>query len=355
MVDAISASDAAASVGGRTPTALHDSLTRVVRAGLRSSLMIWGPPGIGKSSIVRAVAGENALDVVDLRLSQLAPTDLRGLPVPVDGIVRWYPPEFLPRAGTGVLFLDEINLAPPAMQGVAQQLILDRKVGSYEVPEGWFVWAAGNRKEDRGSVFDMPAPLANRFMHLHVGPDFASFKEHALGIGVHEHVLAFLSFRPALLHKPSRDEPAWPSPRSWVMASDLHKIGLAVSPAVGGPAASEFGAFTRLYETLPNLDAILAGQVSPAFPSEPSARYAVVIGLTIRCATADLINRSPESLRNAGRWLGEVAPAEWFQLFVSDVVRLARVHPGGMRLIQPFLEDPKVREAVAEIRALLFG
>jgi MoxR-like ATPase len=133
-------------------------------------------------------------------LSQLAPTDLRGLPVAEDGQSKWFPPEFLPKDGRGILFLDEINMAPPAMQGVAQQLILDRRVGSYRVPDGWFIWAAGNRKEDRAAVFDMPAPLANRFIHLEMEQDFGSFKQHALRQGMHEHLLAFLAYRPKLLH-----------------------------------------------------------------------------------------------------------------------------------------------------------
>lgn len=171
--------------------------------------MIWGAPGIGKSSIVAQVARENDIDFVDVRLSQLAPTDLRGLPVAEDGISKWYPPEFLPRTGKGISFLDELNMAPPAMQGVAQQLILDRRVGSYIVPEGWYVWAAGNRKEDRASVFDMPAPLANRFLHLQVEADFDSFKTYALETGVHEQAIAFLSYRPSLLHKIDPQQPAW--------------------------------------------------------------------------------------------------------------------------------------------------
>ncbi|MEH2320851.1 AAA family ATPase [Nostoc sp.] len=84
--------------------------------------MIWGPPGIGKSSIVGQIAQEYDMDFVDVRLSQLAPTDLRGLPIAEDGISKWYPPEFLARGGKGILFLDELNIAPPAMQGVVQHL-----------------------------------------------------------------------------------------------------------------------------------------------------------------------------------------------------------------------------------------
>src|SRR6185503_10863144 len=143
-----------------------------IRNNIKLSTMIWGPPGIGKSSIVAQMAEAHEMDCIDLRLSQLAPTDLRGLPVAENGVSRWYPPEFLPREGSGILFLDELNLAPPAMQGMAQQLILDRRVGSYSVPPDWFVWAAGNRKEDRAAVVDTPAPQDKRFIHLTVEAHF---------------------------------------------------------------------------------------------------------------------------------------------------------------------------------------
>jgi MoxR-like ATPase len=202
-----------------TPTALKNYLNNLINNSLQISTMIWGAPGIGKSSIVAQAAKEHKMDFVDVRLSQLAPTDLRGLPVAENGISKWYPPEFLPHSGKGILFLDELNMAPPAMQGMAQQLILDRRVGSYVVPEGWYLWAAGNRKEDRAAVFDMPTPLANRFLHLQVEPDFDSFKAYALTTKVHEQIIAFLSFRSNLLHKLDPQQPAWPSPRSWVMAS----------------------------------------------------------------------------------------------------------------------------------------
>jgi len=216
-----------------TPQELTPYLSRLVEQRLQLSLMLWGPPGIGKSSIVADVAKQHELQLVDLRLSQLAPTDLRGLPVADNGVSRWFPPEFLPTSGQGILFLDEINMAPPAMQGIAQQLILDRRVGSYRVPEGWFIWAAGNRKSDRAAVFEMPSALANRFIHLDLVPDFDSFKAWGLVAGLSEQVLAFLAFRPTLLHQIDAQRPNWPSPRSWVMAHQLRVAGLAVEPAVG--------------------------------------------------------------------------------------------------------------------------
>lgn len=330
-----------------TPSHLKTYLHRLVEQQVSLSLMIWGAPGIGKSSIVQQVADENSMGLVDLRLSQLAPTDLRGLPVAEDGQAKWFPPEFLPRDGRGILFLDEINMAPPAMQGVAQQLILDRRVGSYRVPEGWLIWAAGNRKEDRAAVFDMPAPLANRFIHLEVEQHFDSFKQHALRCGMHEHLLAFLAYRPKLLHALKPGEMRWPSPRAWMMADRLYKAELDIAPAVGNAAASEFQAYVSLYEKLPSLDGILKGKDAPEFPVEPSVRYAIVIGLTARGGGND------EHAWNAMKWLVGKAGAEWVQLFASDLFPLLRERGKMAGFTQRLVKDKELRGFLAEFRELL--
>lgn len=321
-----------------TPAELAEYLGGLIRHDIKLSTMIWGPPGIGKSSIVAQTAQRYESGFIDLRLSQLAPTDLRGLPVAEDGVSRWYPPEFLPRAGKGILFLDELNLAPPAMQGMAQQLILDRQVGSYRVPEGWFIWAAGNRKEDMAAVYDMPSPLANRFLHLEVEPEFESFKRYALTYGVHEQILAFLAFRPDLLHKLVPQQNAWPSPRSWVMASQLHRAGLSVESAVGAATAQEFKAFLALYGNIPDLQAILQGEgAGIPFPGEPSLRYATIIGLTSRAGDA-------QSAYHAFRWLVGAAQPEWVQLGAIDLFRLMRLK-GLMQELNDFIrQDEQVQD-----------
>ncbi|MBW4472941.1 MAG: MoxR family ATPase [Stenomitos rutilans HA7619-LM2] len=330
-----------------TPTELKAYLDRLLTQNLKISTMIWGSPGIGKSSIVGQLALEKAIDFIDVRLSQLAPTDLRGLPVAIDGISKWYPPEFLPREGRGILFLDELNMAPPAMQGVAQQLILDRRVGSYTVPEGWFVWAAGNRKEDRAAVFEMPAPLANRFLHLQVEPDFESFKAYALETGVHEQTIAFLSFRSTLLHKFDPQQPAWCSPRSWVMASALHTAGLGIAPAVGVAAEAEFAAYLQLYRTLPDLTPILKGNGDRmAFPTEPSARYATAIGLTVRAADAN-------QAYSAFTWLSQTATAEWVQLFAIDMFRVMRSKGQMGTLAKLVQKDAQLQKFLQEFQQLV--
>jgi AAA domain (dynein-related subfamily) len=329
------------------PEDLKTYLDRLITNNLKISAMIWGPPGIGKSSIVAQLATIHQLEFIDIRLSQLAPTDLRGLPVATEGVSKWFPPEFLPQQGRGILFLDEINMAPPAMQGIAQQLILDRRVGSYVVPDGWFVWAAGNRKEDRAGVFEMPAPLANRFLHLQVEPDFESFKAYALEQGIHEQIIAFLSFRPSLLHKIDPLQPAWCSPRSWMMASSLHYNGLSLAPAIGVAASTEFQAFMLTSQMLPDLTPIFEGKGSHIpFPVEPSARYATVIGLTIHATDAD-------RAYHAFRWLSQVATAEWVQLFLSDLLGLMRSR-GQVGILAVLIEkDPSIQKFLQDYQQLV--
>ena len=332
-----------------TPEALATYLDALVSNELKLSTMIWGAPGIGKSSIVAQTASTHDLELVDLRLSQLAPTDLRGLPVAADGVSRWYPPEFLPRAGRGVVFLDVLNMAPPAMQGMAQQLILDRRVGSYVLPEGWFIWAAGNRKEDRASVFDMPAPLANRFIHLEVEPHWESWKAHALADGVHEQIIAFLAFRPNLLHQIDPHKPAWPSPRAWSMASRLHGARLDIAPVVGAAVAGEFASYIELYKSLPDLDPIFEGKGEHVgFPAEPSARYAATIGLTVRATDAERGYRGFQ-------WLALKAPAEWIQLYAVDLFKKMRAL-GRMGAFARFVqEDEQLRQFLADYQKLIAG
>lgn len=118
-------------------------------------LFIHGSPGIGKSYIVADVAKKHDLELVDIRLSQMDPVDLRGVPSIKDDQTVWMPPVFFPkdRDSEGILFLDELNSAPPSVQAAIYQLVLNRKMGEYELPSGWRIVCAGNRVSDRGVVF----------------------------------------------------------------------------------------------------------------------------------------------------------------------------------------------------------
>ncbi len=294
------------------PKELQEYLQCIVSNDVQYAIMLWGKPGIGKSSIVRQVASGQDMQFVDVRLSQLMPSDLRGVPVPVDGVTRWAPPSFLPQDGCGILFLDEINMAPPALQGVAQQLILDRQVGDYQLPDGWFTWAAGNSAADRAAVYEMPAPLTNRFLHLEVDISLDDFKQYAYSNKLHEAVIGFLSYKPDLLHNPDTNSSAWPSPRTWEMASSLLSAQLPIEAAVGSGVAMEFNAYYRLKDQLPDIETIVKGKSKIKFPSEPSIAYATVTALVAHANTA-------RQAEHGFIWTAENAAPEWVQLLASDL------------------------------------
>ena len=152
--------------------------------------------------MIRQVADEAKLPLIDVRASLLDPTDLRGIPTVENGRAVWCPPSFLPTADDGpggILFFDELSAAPPLVQASLYQLVLDRRVGEYELPDGWRIVAAGNRQEDKSVVFRMPAALANRFVHLDFEVDYDDWRDWAVARGIHPLVIGFLGLRRELL------------------------------------------------------------------------------------------------------------------------------------------------------------
>ncbi len=151
------------------PSKLYEALHALI--GERVPLHIWGACVVGKSQIVSQVANDLDYDFLDVRAVQLDPVDLRGLPRIAEDQTEWVPPKFLPTSGKGILFLDELTSAPQMTQAGCYQLVLDRKLGEYVLPDGWVVIAAGNPASERGVHFAMPRPLRNRFVHLDLEPD----------------------------------------------------------------------------------------------------------------------------------------------------------------------------------------
>src|SRR5713101_2351598 len=188
----------------------------------RQPVFLWGGPGYGKSSIVRKLAAILNIPLQDVRALLLDPVDLRGLPfLGKDGRSQWATPDFLPKDGSGILFLDELNAAPAMVQASCYQLVLDRKLGEYTLPDGWAIIAAGNRDSDRAGTTRMPTPLRNRFVHLEFEVDMQEWSEWAIKAGVRPEVIAFLRFRAELLNAFDRDANAFPSPRSWEFVSRI--------------------------------------------------------------------------------------------------------------------------------------
>ncbi|HHD81038.1 MAG TPA: AAA family ATPase, partial [Campylobacterales bacterium] len=235
-------------------------------------VFVWGSPGIGKSSIVKQIAMEKELEFVDLRLSLLDPTDLKGIPFfdKDNHEAIWASPNFLPKNpnSKGILFLDEINTAPPSVQASAYQLVLDRKVGDYELPKGWSIVSAGNNESDRGVVYRMPPPPSNSFVHLSMEVSFSDWKVWAYVNGIDSSIIAFLHYDSEKLFAfdPTKNEKSFPTPRSWeyvdkILSSNINNKLLieTISGAIGEESATSFMAFRKVMDRLPNIDNLLAG------------------------------------------------------------------------------------------------
>ncbi len=251
----------------------------------RKPVFLWGAPGVGKSQVVRQVAAGHDLDIVDIRAVLLDPVDLRGVPrIDDSGFAVWSPPSFLPKQGKGVLFLDELNAAPPLVQAACYQLVLDRRIGEYELPDGWTVVAAGNRESDRAVTNRMPSALANRMVHLDFEPDIDDWLAWAEDNGLEPRLRAFLRFRPKLLHvfDPKSREKAFPSPRSWEYVSDIMAacsetalLFNLMRGTVGEAAAAECAGFLKIYENIPDADDVLADPGGAPIPNDPAVMYAL--------------------------------------------------------------------------------
>lgn len=302
--------------------------------GHHTPVMLWGPPGVGKSDIVGQIAERHNVPVLDIRLSQMEPSDLRGIPFRSGDLVEWAVPAMLPNAKrhglSGVLFLDEITSAPPSVSAAAYQLILDRRLGQYEVPDGWAIVAAGNRQGDRGVTYTMPAPLANRFSHFEVDINLDDWVAWAYANNIDERVIGFLRFRPELLFDfdPAHNPVAFPSPRSWEFAhralkkfSEQPNLLLGSLQACVGPAAGiELNAFLSTLDQLPDIEAILRGEDVQA-PKEIDLQYAVASTLVGHAIRVKGTNESAKVIGNILAFARRFPQREMGVMLVSDMQR----------------------------------
>lgn len=305
------------------PSNVKLALKTVIAA--KQPAYLWGAPGVGKSQVVAQVAAELGLQLVDVRAVLLDPVDLRGLPhVNGDGRAHWAIPEFLPRDGAGILFLDELNAAPPLVQAACYQLVLDRKLGDYELPAGWTIIAAGNRESDRAVTSRMPTPLANRFLHIDFDIDVNDWAKWAVGAGLEMPVVGFVRFRPNLLHEFDARKnnegaaKAFPSPRSWEFVSNILKNKPAkeieydlVAGAVGQGAAAELLGFLRIFRGLPNPDLVIMNPDKADVPTDPATLYALC-GALSRKASDQTIGRLVQ--------YADRIPAEFSVLLINDCI-----------------------------------
>jgi hypothetical protein len=285
-----------------TPVIVKRYLNPKVR---KRALFLLGPAGIGKSEVVFQASEflkdkvEDWHGVVDIRLSQMEPTDLRGIPAAdmANKVATWCRFDTLPQEGSGIIFLDEITSAPQSIQAAAYQLVLTPQ--DFGVPEGWMIMAAGNSKSDRGVTYNIGGPLLNRFNQVEVASTLDDFEDHAITQGIRPEVLSFLRDRPDYLHKfePTGGEiKPFPTPRSWFAVSDALSLDLpeevrpeCIKGDIGEEAGIAFEAHLRVYGEMPRIDDILEGKPTEV-PEKLNVLYCVAMGLATRLDKSNFDN-----------------------------------------------------------------
>ena len=280
----------------RTVTSAQARNSLLTAFRVKRPLFLWGPPGIGKSELVEGITRELDGLMIDLRLGQMEPTDIRGIPFYNKDIGKmdWAPPIELPDEETAkqypivVLFLDELNSAAPSVQSAAYQLILNRRIGKYVLPDNVVMVAAGNRESDKGVTYRMPTPLANRFIHQEMKVDFASWQEWAVNNRVHKDVVGYLSFAKQDLYDfdAKSASRAFATPRSWSFVSQLlddrvddETLTNLIAGTVGEGLAVKFMAHRKIAGRMPAPADILSGKVTTLDVKEVSAMYSLVISM----------------------------------------------------------------------------
>ena len=277
------------------PKAAKKSLRKAFNS--KRPIFLWGPPGIGKSDIIKQLGAELDAYVIDVRLSLWEPTDIKGIPYfdSNSNTMVWAPPGELPSKEFAknhkqiILFMDEMNSAAPSVQAAAYQLVLNRKVGTYELPDNVVMVAAGNRETDKGVTYRMTAPLANRFVHLEMTVEWDDYFEWATENKIHKDVVGFLTFSKKDLYDfdPKSSSRAFATPRSWAFVSELltdddcddSTLTDLTCGAIGEGLAIKFMAHRKHASKMPNPTDILSGKVKKMDTKEISAMYSLTVSL----------------------------------------------------------------------------
>ena len=261
-------------------------------------VFIWGPPGVGKSDVLAQIAEEGNNLLIDLRMALLDPTDIKGYPYRDEDTnkMMWAAPAELPseevasQYETVFLFLDELNSAPPSVQATAYQLILNRRVGQYQLPDNVVIAAAGNRDTDKGVTYRMPSPLANRFLHLEVEVNHDDWQSWAVDNDINPDVVGYLAFAKQDLFDfdPKSSSRSFATPRSWAFVSQMledsdmtHEEEMdIVTGLVGEGMAIKFMNHKKNASKLPKPSDILSGKVKELKKLEISSKYALTVGMS---------------------------------------------------------------------------
>ena len=344
---------------GKMVEQLSEAYCKLIQNGLHvwtmPSVMLWGPPGVGKSQAVRQIAKEieentgKKVNVTDVRLLLFNPIDLRGIPTANEDktLAVWLKPKIFQMDASNdvvnILFLDEISAAPQSVQAAAYQITLDRVVGEHKLPENCIVIAAGNRTTDKSVAFKMPKALANRLLHIEVEGSFDSWKKWAVQTGINDKVIGFLSFRQSYLmgFDSTNDDLAFPTPRSWEMVSnllnniddDVDKMYSLISGIVGTGVAVEFRTWTKIYQNLPDIEDIFAGK-NPPLPSNTDALYALTSSMVSYARShKDDMGKIANSIR-----YGNLMPPDFSMVLMKDYMYLEKNYKEKLMVIPEFMK-----------------
>lgn len=295
------------------------------------AIFLHGSMGIGKSEITKQIADDLDFEFRDVRLSQLDAVDLRGLPLINDKnkTTEWTQPDFLPPMDYKkklILFFDEFNTSCVSIQNASLQLMLDRRIGGYTLPDNTRIICAGNTLKDGAYITKLSAPLSNRFIHIDLDVDFEDFKKWAYNHNINPMVMGFLNFRRDLLfnYKEDIENNAFPTPRTWFFIHRLMELKLengtlmeAVKGTIGEGAGIEFYSFMKIYRDLPNPEDILY-KGKDLVPKEASQRYAIVSAILSIVAKDDkVLNRAIEYSMKL--------PKEFSVLFMQDLLKFTHL------------------------------
>ena len=330
------------------------------KAEMVPPLMIWGPPGIGKSTFIRNLCKENGIGFIDVRLAQREPVDIRGLPVPRDDKqgIDWIVSSEWPRAEDedtpekGIILFDEITAADSTLQVAAYEFILDRRLGQlYEVPDGWYIVAAGNRTGDAAVARTMSSALANRFCHLEVGANSASWLDWALINNIDPRVTGFIRYLPQkLFSMEGNKERGWPSPRSWERVAmemeladqknlDQDLLQIIIEGLIGDAAALEFMGFLNWSGKIPDVERMLAKEIKVTIPKRSDQRHAMLSAIVHNIRQRD----KPEELLDGLFDIILKFPNDWAQLLYHDIT-LVMDKLGNDDFLEEMFDHPRHQE-----------
>ena len=324
------------------PAALAEMID--VCIDMKRPLMIWAGPGVGKSDIVAQAAKKQGRPLIDIRLPLLDITDVRGIPylaevkvydaagklvrdektgdLLVEKEFRWSNPSDLPvdQASRALVFYDEISAAPPSVQAATYQMILNRRIGNYKLPEECAILAAGNRLKDQGVSYKMPTPLRNRFTHVTLQTTFEDWKQWAMLNHIHRDVVGYICFQPNDLNSfgENMDSEAFATPRSWEFVSKFLQtvnedgtvvekqwnnqstLASLVNGTVGASRGLKFMKYREQAATLPNPDDILNGKITELKLKDIGIVYSLITSCTYRIIELDrkaAANPNPDSVK----------------------------------------------------------